>query len=179
MPQLDKLTFLSQFFWFCFFYLSFYFIVLKYFLPKLNRILKVRKKKMGSSSDVTMKQGLHDVLWRYIKPCETHHALRCRSLHEALRRFRSDLKCAYKNTSSWQEKVVEIKNKQELRATHDIYFNRVSNSCILENFIINRLESIFPLGLQNMLCLRAKSNEEKLFVLTLLLSFKHKKRPTL
>lgn len=49
MPQLDKVTFLSQFFWLCFFYLSFYLIILKYFLPKVSRILKLRKRKMNYS----------------------------------------------------------------------------------------------------------------------------------
>ena len=45
MPQLDKVTFLSQFFWLCLFYLGFYYLVLKYFLPKISRILTLRQKK--------------------------------------------------------------------------------------------------------------------------------------
>ena len=49
MPQLDKVTFLSQFFWLCFFYIGFYFLVLKFFLPKMTRILKLRKNKLSYS----------------------------------------------------------------------------------------------------------------------------------
>jgi F-type H+-transporting ATPase subunit b len=49
MPQLDKVTFLSQFFWLCVFYFGFYYIVLKYFLPKFSRILTFRQKKMNLS----------------------------------------------------------------------------------------------------------------------------------
>lgn len=49
MPQLDKVTFFSQFFWLCFFYLGFYFFIYKFFLPQMSRILKFRKKKMNLS----------------------------------------------------------------------------------------------------------------------------------
>lgn len=51
MPQLDKVTFLSQFFWLSFFYLGFYFFILKFFLPRMSRILKLRKKKMAGSQE--------------------------------------------------------------------------------------------------------------------------------
>ena len=51
MPQLDKVTFLPQFFWLCVFYLGFYFILLKYFLPKISRILALRKRKMSFSQE--------------------------------------------------------------------------------------------------------------------------------
>ena len=51
MPQLDKVTFLSQFFWLCFFYIGFYFLILKFFLPKMSLILKLRKNKLAGSQD--------------------------------------------------------------------------------------------------------------------------------
>jgi F-type H+-transporting ATPase subunit b len=51
MPQLDKVTFLSQFFWLCFFYLGFYYMILKFYLPKISRILALRRKKMGFSHE--------------------------------------------------------------------------------------------------------------------------------
>jgi hypothetical protein len=43
MPQLDKVTFLSQFFWLCIVFVSLYLILVKNFLPKLARIVKVRQ----------------------------------------------------------------------------------------------------------------------------------------
>lgn len=63
MPQLDKVTFFSQFFWLCFFYLGFYYTVVKYFLPQISRILKLRQEKInlsqyGSSS---LQQENHQV----------------------------------------------------------------------------------------------------------------------
>ena len=46
MPQLDKVHFLSQYFWLCVFYFGFYFLVTKHFLPRMARILQFRKNKM-------------------------------------------------------------------------------------------------------------------------------------
>ena len=58
MPQLDKVTFLSQFFWLCVFYLGFYYIIYKYYLPKISRILALRKTKMtGSQQGIDSLQG--------------------------------------------------------------------------------------------------------------------------
>lgn len=47
MPQLDKLTFISQLFWLISTFLVFYFIFLKYLLPKISIILKYRLKQLN------------------------------------------------------------------------------------------------------------------------------------
>jgi hypothetical protein len=51
MPQFDKITFFTQIFWLFFFFLGFYFIFLKVFLPKLAAVLKGRIKKLKKGSD--------------------------------------------------------------------------------------------------------------------------------
>ena len=56
MPQLDKVTFLSQFFWLLVFFFSFYILQLKYFLPEMSRILKYRKKTLNRSSAFTLQE---------------------------------------------------------------------------------------------------------------------------
>lgn len=50
MPQLDKITFLSQVFWLLFIFLSFYLIALRFLLPTISQILKIRRKKLESDS---------------------------------------------------------------------------------------------------------------------------------
>jgi Plant ATP synthase F0 len=52
MPQLDQVSFLSQFVWLCVLYLGFYYTALKVFLPKLGRIVAVRKRKITLSPAV-------------------------------------------------------------------------------------------------------------------------------
>ena len=49
MPQLDHFSFFSQVFWVLFFFVLFYFVNLRYILPALATILKVRKKLLQKS----------------------------------------------------------------------------------------------------------------------------------
>lgn len=51
MPQLDKVTFMSQFFWLFIIFGSFYLYVYKSILPKIGQIFKVRQKKINSNSE--------------------------------------------------------------------------------------------------------------------------------
>lgn len=44
MPQFDKITFFNQIFWLLFSFLSFYFLFLRLFLPKISTVLKIRTK---------------------------------------------------------------------------------------------------------------------------------------
>nr|QXT44727.1 ATP synthase F0 subunit 8 [Nitellopsis obtusa] len=53
MPQLDQFTYFTQFLWLCVFYLSFYVLLCNDGLPKISRILKLRKQfKTQKSSDL-------------------------------------------------------------------------------------------------------------------------------
>jgi F0F1-type ATP synthase membrane subunit b/b' len=46
MPQLDKVSFFSQYLWLVIFFLTFYFFVLKIALPTIVTIFKVRRRKI-------------------------------------------------------------------------------------------------------------------------------------
>jgi len=54
MPQLDKVTFLSQFFWLCIVFFSLYLLLVKFYLPSLARIVKVRNAVSNRSEDSQM-----------------------------------------------------------------------------------------------------------------------------
>ena len=51
MPQLDTTTYLGQVTWFTFVFSLFYFIVLTDVLPRINRAVKVRAKKLDRTRD--------------------------------------------------------------------------------------------------------------------------------
>jgi len=51
MPQLDKVTFASQFFWLCITFFSTYLILVKFYLPSLARIIKVRNAISNRSDE--------------------------------------------------------------------------------------------------------------------------------
>jgi hypothetical protein len=57
MPQLDKVTFLSQFFWLCVVFFSLYLVLVKLFLPSLARIVKVRQALAATDSGEIQTEG--------------------------------------------------------------------------------------------------------------------------
>ena len=61
MPQLDKVTFLSQYFWLLIFFWGFYVFVLKAFLPEMSRILKFRKKRFNNESAFSLQEETNKV----------------------------------------------------------------------------------------------------------------------
>jgi F0F1-type ATP synthase membrane subunit b/b' len=58
VPQFDKITFFNQVFWLFVFFAGFYLIFLKFFLPKLGSVLKVRNKKLqkGAANLIAFKE---------------------------------------------------------------------------------------------------------------------------
>jgi hypothetical protein len=52
MPQLDRVTFVSQIFWCLLTFSSLYFILLKKTLPQIAKVLKLRKKKIDSYEEL-------------------------------------------------------------------------------------------------------------------------------
>jgi len=63
MPQLDFVTYLSQYFWLCVFFLALYFGATKWWLPRLSRVLALRRAKSSSSTgEHTGASGEHQKL---------------------------------------------------------------------------------------------------------------------
>lgn len=50
MPQLDKVTFLSQYFWLFILFFGFYIYVAKFFLPRLIRVYLLRQRVLNSEN---------------------------------------------------------------------------------------------------------------------------------
>ena len=113
MPQLDKVTFLSQFFWLCFFYIGFYFLILKFFLPKMTRILKLRKNKLSSSQEgVTSLQQEND------KIRVSYETL----LANGLSASRSAFNESFQRTEKWLHDMVENNNKTHFKPVKRLIF---------------------------------------------------------
>jgi hypothetical protein len=69
MPQLDKITYFTQFAWLCIFFGSFYLILVKHYLPRIARGLYVRSVLIKGENSATnntlsqeIKKTLHDSL---------------------------------------------------------------------------------------------------------------------
>ena len=65
MPQLDLVTFLPQYFWLLVTFLSFYYFIVKYFLPKISRIYILRdlliKNQTETNKNTTNTENLEQV----------------------------------------------------------------------------------------------------------------------
>jgi len=130
MPQLDQLTFLSQYFWLCIFFISFYILLLKYFLPQMSCILKLRERKTNMSQDglsVIQQENL-DVSIKYDQ-----------LLINALKKSRNFFADSLSTTSNWLSKIVTNTNKTKLKKMNKNYLlslglMNLSKNTTLSNF---------------------------------------------
>ena len=134
MPQLDKVTFLSQFFWLCFFYLGFYILILKYFLPKMSRILKLRKKKLSSSQEgvTNLQQENKKVRWSY-DTLITSGFLTSRSIFNT----------SFQRTQEWLQKLVNTTNQTHSQAMNKAYIYSVGQASLSQNLAITQLSTLW------------------------------------
>ena len=129
MPQLDKITFLSQFFWLSFFYLGFYFLIYKYFLPKMSRTLKFRKRRMNTSQEGTtsMEEESQKVASSYQTLLSTGLTT-CKSV------FNQNLKGA----EDWLNNTVSQANQTKYKNTNKLYISSLGERSISQRLVISQ-----------------------------------------
>lgn len=130
MPQLDKITFLSQFFWLSFFYLGFYFLIYKYFLPKMSRTLKFRRRRMNTSQ-----QGVTSMGEESDKVGGSYQAL----LSTGLTTCKSVFNRNHKEATEWLFNTVSQANQNRLKNTNSFYIKSLGERSISQKLYINHL----------------------------------------
>jgi hypothetical protein len=133
MPQLDKLTFFSQFFWLSFFFLGFYIALVKYYLPKMSRILKVRNIKVSSSQE-----GFSDVKKENGLVRENVDNLVIHGLKHSRQFFNEN----FQNTSLWVQNIVESTNKGQFQNMNKTYLSTVGDYHMSQTLLMNHLKTI-------------------------------------
>lgn len=154
MPQLDKVTFLSQFFWLCFFYLGFYYVILKIYLPKISRILALRKKKMGFSQEgmISLQQENKNVR-------ESYETLLSRALLTSKNLFNS----FFSHTTNWLTTNATSLNKTHYQNVNASFMHSLGETSLSQNILFyhaskNLPEKLtFKLLLNNLEILKSKS----------------------
>jgi len=129
MPQLDKITFFSQFFWLSFFYLGFYFLIYKYFLPKMSRTLKFRKKRMNNSQ-----QGVTSMGAESDKVGSSYQAL----LSTGLTTCKSVFNQNFKGAEEWLNNTVSTANQTRLKNTNTAYISSLGERSISQRLVISQ-----------------------------------------
>lgn len=135
MPQLDKVTFFSQFFWLCFFYLGFYIVLLKYFLPKMSRILKIRKKKMNTSQE-----GILTVVQENESVRNNFNLMIAKGLQTSRKMFYENML----RTTNWLEDIVTTTNRTHYQNINKVYIQSVGDTSLTENLSISQASLHIP-----------------------------------
>lgn len=135
MPQLDKVTFLSQFFWLCVFYLGFYYVLVKYFLPKISRILALRKRKLSLSQE-----GIQSVQ-------DENKLVRTSSdaiLSKAFLTSKDVFKNFFSQTNTWLDTTVSSVNKSHYQTINKSYIDFLGESSLSQNILLYHASNKIP-----------------------------------
>jgi hypothetical protein len=160
MPQLDSLTFFSQFFWFSFFFLGFYVLLVKYYLPKMSRLLKVRSFKVSSGplqGTFMNSQEKKDVR-------ESGEEVFLQALNSSKQFFHE----SFEKTSAWVLQIVESTNKGSFQKMNQIYLSTLGNGFSSQALFFHQLKSLvaprsFSLWTQDSLNLSSQNRRETLY----------------
>lgn len=145
MPQLDKVTFLSQFFWLCFFYLGFYFLILKYFLPKMSRILKFRKKKINISQE-----GVNSMHQENQKIRDGFEVF----LFKAFNLSKNTLNKTFITTNEWLTTITKKTNLTDLNSLNKKYIYSIGETSLSQNIALIQSSIDFSSKIYLLLILR-------------------------
>jgi hypothetical protein len=135
MPQLDKVTFLSQFFWLCLFYIGFYYLVLKYFLPKISRILTLRQKKMNLSQ-----YGFHSLQQENQQVRQNLDTI----LYQGLSLSRNVFNNFLLHTTNWLDNSLTAVNKTQFKTINNSYIQSLGEASLSQNISFYQASSPSP-----------------------------------
>lgn len=135
MPQLDQVTFFSQYFWLCFFFFTFYLFLYKHFLPKMGRILKYRKRKVELSQ-----QGMSTMEQENEKAGSSYQTLLFSGLSHSASLFDGSLK----QVDSWLSQVVTKSNRTQLSNTNKNYIYSLGEKALSNQLALSHPFAALP-----------------------------------
>ena len=135
MPQLDQVTFFSQYFWLCFFFFTFYLFLYKHFLPKMSRILKYRKRKVELSQ-----QGMSTMEQENEKAASSYQTLLFSGLSHSASLFDGSLK----QVDSWLSQVVDKSNHAQLGSTNRNYIYSLGEKSLSSQLALSHPFAALP-----------------------------------
>jgi hypothetical protein len=125
MPQLDTVTFLSQFFWLFVLYTSFYIVLAKVFLPRMAAILKVREA--GSAEGALNEAQGSAESWTAFQLSKVPSALGVHALntsisshHASLAQYLQDQSSAQTIQKPYMDAVSNLYTSQQIHTSADL-----------------------------------------------------------
>ena len=154
MPQLDKVTFLSQFFWLCFFYIGFYFLILKFFLPKMGLLLKLRLNKLQGSQD-----NVNNLIQENKKIHNYYDSLFNKNLIMCKNTFSGKLRLL----ETWLQGNYHYIEKKHYSNLTKTYINSVATTALSENLFKQQFHPEISQNMYVKLMLKTLKNSSKKF----------------
>jgi len=138
MPQLDIVSYFSQYVWLMVFYIGFYFVLVNSLLPKVSRILKVRSFKIQNlRNKVVSSNGIGENEVSFQKIREENSIVRLRFAQQSLAK-------AFSNVSSWIVKNAQTIQKQE--KVTSAFKNQIKKDLINHIRVNNTIETLTDLS---------------------------------
>lgn len=129
MPQLDHVSYFSQFFWVSILFLSFYVILVRSLLPRVATVLKLRKKLTMNGSSEASGQKFTSVANSYENV-----------LSESIKETNALLSNVSRNSSEWVKSTIEKIASQNLGESNSRYLESIAD-ILSKKYIIQSLLS--------------------------------------
>lgn len=127
MPQLDHVSYFSQFFWVSIFFLSFYVILVRSLLPRVATVLKLRKKlTLGSSNEISSP--------KFSSESNSYESVLSGSIKET----NALLADVSRNSSEWVKSTTEKIASQNLGESNSKYLESIAD-ILSKKYIIQSL----------------------------------------
>ena len=138
MPQLDIVSYFTQFFWLALTITTFYITLLKFYLPKITRILKVREHKVSLAQKSTaspyaqeQQQVLH-TMQKAVRKSVTHSK---RALQQS-----------FETTAAWVDRTVLATHQGHFQTVQTHFQERLGTEITAHNRTKNQLKTLLPMS---------------------------------
>lgn len=129
MPQLDQFTYLTQYFWLCVFYMTFYILLYNYGLPKISRILKLRAYLVSQQNKDMHLFG-------------DQNAQKSLVLPTVLKNSYSYLYSSLSQASNWSDSMINNLNSKQWSAMNKSYLSSLGEIGLSQVIKDNALQAV-------------------------------------
>jgi len=133
MPQLDHVSFFSQYFWLCIFFFTFYVGLLKGFMPKMSRALKLRSAKTGETGG-SLSTVEQDTVSGNINS----------SLIGSLNACKKGFVNHFESTQDWCTRMHTDAMNGALKESNSLYLTKLASTCLDQRLVQAQLDVILP-----------------------------------
>lgn len=138
MPQLDKVSYFTQFFWLTLTISVFYLTLLKFYLPQITMVLKMREHKVSltqESKENTYEQEQERVLQTMQQ-----------AVRKSLNQSKQALQSSFETTAGWVEKTVQKTNQEHFQNVQTQYQAKLGDEITANNMTKNQLKKLLPMS---------------------------------